>query len=187
METDTEQTQQVDARLVEALYKAVAEAHRLSAFRDNVSSNIIKNVSVGSDSYTSAIAAAILSIGGQHAPIHQTMQILEQDTPWNKVENILDQHHLVPGWGNGFVKGKEDPLWEPVDLALKPFTDLYIKIWNVTDTLHDLGKFVYPNPSCYTAALALLMGIPKESAAVLFISFRLPSWTEIWNKSKLGT
>jgi citrate synthase len=87
---------------------------------------------------------------------------------------LLDKRR-VPGWGNAFVKGRPDPIWTPVEERL-PIAQR-AQIERVTLTLHAHGKLLFPNPSCFTAAVALTMRLPREITPYLLICGRLGTWT----------
>ena len=74
--------------------------------------------------FTKAAAAALCTLGGLHAPIVQTYEILEADryiiddriavatyTHWM---TAWDGKSKIPGWGSCFNKGKPDPYVETV-------------------------------------------------------------------------
>lgn len=161
----------------EQLLAALFEAHHKVCFRDNISSATIVNAMTGSGSYVQAVAAAILTLGGLHAPIVQTMRLLELYDPASEASAMLKRGQLVPGWGGSFQKDGPDPVWQPVE-ALLP-VPMRQKLDSVTQALHAAGKRIYPNPSAYTAATAILLDIPEQLATSLLIRGRLSGWTEI--------
>ena len=164
----------------DSLQLALSKAHDISARRQNMSTVAMVNAAIGSGSYANGIAAACLSVGGVHAPLAESMALLSLDDPVAKVKQLLAAGSRVPGWGNSFIKGKPDPDWLEVDRMLAAdWPDLYSKIADVTKFLHKNGKQVFPNPSTYTAAVALLVGMQPKLAAYLFIAGRLRAWTEI--------
>ncbi len=154
-----------DEKLLALLFKA----HEESTFRNNVSSVVLQNVVAGSGKYTNALASAILSLGGMHAPFEEIYDVLSSGAP---------SVGIVPGWGNSFIKGVPDLAWAEVDAQIAAMDmGLHEHITSITDVLHARGKLVFPNPGCYTAAVAIILGIPKQIAAYLFISARLSPWT----------
>lgn len=156
------------------------EAHHLSAFRQNVSTQVVQLVAAGSNDYTKAISAAISSVGGRHAPLSATMNLLQSVNPDAMVKRLLKDGLLVPGWGSSFNKGEADPLWADVDSILSlNYFDLYQTIQTITRALHSAGKNIQPNPSTYTSACALALGIPAKVAPFIFITGRLSAWSEI--------
>lgn len=156
---------------------AVFAAHNASCDRPNVSSTAVVNAAVGSGDYTKAMATAILSIGGLHAPLAETINLLKMDDPAAGVRKCLENGWRVPGWGNSFEKGHPDPLWADFEKLLFADAGWNIKFNAITKTLHDAGKDIYPNPSAYTAACAISIGLPDNLAPYLFIAGRLSAWT----------
>ncbi len=155
-----------ESKLLALLFKA----HEESSFRNNVSSVVLQQVAGGSGSYTNGIAAAILSLGGVHAPLEDIHEVL--------TDEVLPTAGIVPGWGNSFIKGVPDSAWAEVGAQISVMApNLALRITSITDALYARGKLVFPNPGCYTAAVAIILGIPKQIAAYLFISARLSPWT----------
>jgi citrate synthase len=162
------------------LWQALMEAHHQSAYRPNVSSQVVKLVAVGSGDYGKAISAAVSSIGSFHAPLMQTMALLTSTAPDILVQNLLQEGKVIPGWGSSFVKGDQDPLWDTVDgILAEKYPEIYSVIDLVTRTLHNNGKKIYPNPSTYTAACALVFRMTPGVAPFLFVSGRLAAWSQI--------
>lgn len=168
------------------LLDAVLVAHARSASRGNLSGQVAEAAAIGSGSYTQAICAAMLTTGGVHAPLAQTMHILEKPE-WaaERARQLLEKGRKVPGWGNSFIKGRKDDLWIPVDEILdREFEKLSSGILRVTWLLHERKKMIFPNPSAYTAATALALGIPPQLAPWIFFRGRLDAWTEMIAKRK---
>ncbi len=156
------------------LYRALFKAHALSAQRENASSYAVLNAYSGSGDYAQAIAAALMTLGGNHAPLAETHDFLS----WQYPERFLGG--VIPGWGNSFVKGEEDEIWDEVKAILvENWPIIAHKLQAVTDALHARGKIIFPNPSAYTAACALALGCPREVLPFLFIASRLPAWSTI--------
>lgn len=165
------------------LMAVLGTAHAASARRNNASSHAVRNAAAGSGSYTCAIAAALLTLGRLHGPLTATQQLLESGYAAAIAAEVLDRGERVPGWGNSFVKDGEDPDWLPVRECLAEIAcGLVVRIDSVTTVLHGRGKRVFPNPSAYTAASAIMLGIPAEASAYLFVSMRLEVWTELFLK-----
>lgn len=164
----------------EYLLNALVEAHLQSSFRMNPSSCAVANSAAGSQDLVKAFAAGLLTLGEKHGPIEQTYRFLSLQCPDTIVSRILKDGEKVPGWGNSFVKGKPDPLWEKVDKILHAYQPpLAGKLDDVTTELHEQGKKIYPNPSAYTAAAAMALGLEAKSAIYLFVSARLDAWAKI--------
>lgn len=165
------------------LLSLVFAAHAASVARDNVSSVTLLHAFAGSGSYTSALAAALCTLGGIHAPIGETWDLLNHEEPAVIATGMLEFDAKIPGWGNSFVKGKRDSLWSAVELQLT--AEMGHVLEDITDILHQRGKNLYPNPSAYTAAAALIVGMPRHIAPFLFVAGRLSAWTERLLKTEL--
>lgn len=163
-----------------ALLTLLFAAHDESARRDNASTVAMLHAGVGSGRYMNGIAAALLSIGGVHAPLAESMALLAADDPTGEAKRLMNAGFKVPGWGNSFHRGKPDPAWVPLDdLLWKLFPDYADRIAGITKMLHKAGKNVFPNPSIYTAATALIIGLSPVFAPYLFVRGRLDAWSEI--------
>jgi citrate synthase len=163
-----------------ALIDAVFLAHNDSAFRDNASSVAVGTNARFSDDLSKSIVAGLMSLGDKHAPIEKTYYFLLLDNPAHEVFRILKHNNRVPGWGGTFQKDEPDPIWENVREVLASFyRDTWEKLESVTDELHKHGKKIYANPSAYTAAAAIVLGLKPKLASYLFIMGRLTAWTQI--------
>lgn len=165
--------------LIELLYKAHSDAVN----RQNISSVIVANAALGSGRYASAISSATASIGGVHAPIEETIDAIESAMDGrgrNYVTSKIGDGEKVAGWGNSFHKGGIEPEWMGLMEAIeKTRPDIAGALESITCALHDAGKIVFPNPSAFTAAVAIIIGLPRNVAAMLFIAARLSGWTKI--------
>ncbi len=163
------------------LLETLDAAHAASARRENVSTAFVAGVARAGGSYANAIAAALMSLGGLHGPLQATQDLLEHDEPVEEARSMLDAGKRVPGWGSSFVRHDHDPLWNPVrDELERQSPEMARRILTVTALLHERGKIIYPNPSAYTAACAILMGLPAAACASLFVRARLTAWTKIY-------
>jgi len=159
----------------ERLLDAVLSAHDRSASRNNVSSVNVLNTTHGTGDYCKSIATGLLSIGGLHGPLEQTINYILNPDLGCLVKG------KVPGWGNSFVKNGPDPIWSEVDSILfQDWPDLFYKLAHITKQLKIAGKNVFPNPSAYTAVTAIALGIPANCAVWVFISGRLDAWSKIF-------
>lgn len=159
------------------LLEAVFRAHHESAFRDNPSSVAFKLAFESSDSFTQAMIAALSTLGGVHAPLAQTYDLLSHKSPGEAAYRMVKAGKKVPGWGTSF---KNDGIWSPVESVLREeFRERWDTLQSVTKVLHDFGKPVEPNPSAFTAITAIELGLPKELAVWIFISGRLDAWASL--------
>lgn len=164
----------------ERLLLKIFDAHLQSSLRDNASSAAVANAAASSGDMVKAIAAGLMTLGGRHAPLEHTFHFLSQPDPAGHVEEILKRNLPVPGWGGTFQKLLPDPLWNDADATLKEFRpDLAKKLEDVTQALAAHGRTIHPNPSAYTAALAIALDMRAETAVYLFIAARLDTWARI--------
>jgi citrate synthase len=165
------------------LLQLTLEAHAASAFRSNASSVALCNAAIASHDFTKALTGALATLGGVHAPLADTYVLLSS-SEFDAPERILLSGRKVPGWGNSFVKGAPDPIWEPVAAHLERINPtLAERLHNVTDMLRAVGKRLYPNPSAYTAAVAITLGIPAHLTPWLFVQGRLLSWSHLFHQA----
>lgn len=161
------------------LFTVVEAAHAASALRGNMSHHALVLAAMGSHDYTKAIAAALMTLGGTHAPLLCTYDFLALSDPAAEASDLLEEGQFIPGWGNGFIKGDHDPIWQDVRAILEAqYPAWFATIEDVTDVLHGHGKRIFPNPSCYTAVAALITGMPREIVPVILIRGRLQAWTD---------
>lgn len=160
------------------LMDAVLKAHHESALRGNCSHHALGLAAFGSGDYFKAMAAALLTLGGLHAPLFATYDLLSAPDALERVKRALAEHRRVPGWGNHFAKDAIDPVWADCGMLLElGWPQLARTIQDITDTLHVAGKRIYPNPSCYTAAAALALEIPRNEIGAILVRGRLAAWT----------
>lgn len=175
----------LDSREQELL-DLVLEAHAQSAQRDNISTTAVLQCAAGNGTYTNSIAAGLLTLGGMHAPLEQSYELLSSEYAVEGAKLMLADGVRIPGWGNSFYKGEPDALWSQVAAWVEVNRpDLHTRISEVTAFLHGQGKDIYPNPSTYTAAAAIALGIPAKCAAFLFLQGRLLSWSQIFMKGAI--
>lgn len=171
-----EELSTVEQRLVDRLF----EAHAKCVDRENCSTMALIQAAGGSRSLTQSYIAALATLGEVHGPIEGAYDVLYQ-TPSGAVRCLSLGH--VPGWGNSFIKGRIDDAFLPVDNCIEanwPRHHSWIR--EITDTLHARGKKVFPNPAAYTATTALILGMPRHLAPMLFVQARLEAWAEVFNR-----
>lgn len=168
--------------MTDALVHELYKAHAAVALRGNPSHQALVLSAMGTGDYFKAIASAILMLGGIHGPLTQTYDLLALDCPLDEVAHRLNRGIRIPGWGNGFVKDGIEPAFLPVAEELfKANPEICKKIEAITTYIHgyDDGRLkIYPNPSCFTAATAITVGLPREAVGVLALQGRLMVWTE---------
>jgi citrate synthase len=162
------------------LLNELLDAHYQSCFRDNASSVGVAIAADASGELGKAITSGISTMGARHAPVVETVRFLSLEYPSGQVGSMLKRSQKVPGWGGTFQKDKPDPLWTAVDELIEDCqVGLYLKMAAVTDELKQHDKLLFPNPSAYTACVAIALGMPAELAPYLFIYGRLSGWAEI--------
>lgn len=163
------------------LFKQLLSAHHQSCFRENASSTAVAIAADASGSLSKAVIAGIATTGDKHAPVEKTTRFLLLENPAREVDSILKRGGKVPGWGGTYQKGKPDPLWAQVDTLIKTDSPvLYSKLLAVTNQfIIQHNKSLYPNPSAYTACVAIHLGMSPKLAPYLFISGRIAGWTQV--------
>lgn len=165
--------------LLDRLY----EAHAQSAFRENCSTQALCVAAAGSRSLPQSLIAALSTLGERHAPLVATYELLSDSDPVGIASFMLANGQKVPGWGNSFYKGP-DPLWVPVMQVLdEHFIHMAAKLTSISAVFYSRGKPLQPNPSAFTAATAIILGMPKELSPWLFISARLTPWCHLFQNS----
>jgi len=156
------------------LLQLCLEAHAKAAlFNQNPSSMMVAECARGSMNFTNALMGGLLAVGGVHAPLVETWNVLVGN--WD-VDNIIKNGGLVPGWGSSF-DGKE---WEPVAACLNlHWPDIMRNIDLVTGKLETAGKTVKPNASTWTAAVGIALQMPPILLPWLFVTGRLDAWSII--------
>jgi citrate synthase len=108
------------------------------------------------------------------------MALLSNEDAVGAAASLINAGMRVPGWGNSFIKDGPDSGWAEVDrVLLEHYLETHAKIVGVTEFLHARRKKIFPNPSIYTAATALILGLPPVLAPYLFIAGRLNAWTDL--------
>ena len=158
--------------------QALANMHRSLARRENASSMMVASMAQLGRPLFESIAAALLTLGGTHAPITQTRRLLDVDNRFREIDSILENGGKVPGFGSAFYKGEPDPEVEVVMATLRPatrslITRLGYHIYAMT------VKQLYPNAAMATAAVAMDRGLSAIDAPRLIIEGRLPVWVSI--------
>lgn len=161
--------------LLQALYKAHAEV----AIRGNPSHQALILAAQGSRNYFNALTAAFATYGGLHGPLGATYDLLVRDDPCHEIQIRLEVGLKIPGYGNSFYKDGIEPAFLPVEEELRKVNPVLAgKIDLMTEFIHGMGKKIYPNPSTFTCAVALVEGVPKEAVGFLVVQARLLVWTK---------
>lgn len=164
-----------------ALLEAVFKAHFQSTFRQNPSALAVQLVAQASGDYAQSIAAALMTGGGRHGPLEAAYDLLSHPNPAAHTQSLLEAGSTIPGWGSSFSKGAPDPIWAKPHTLIQDFP--VAKIIGEVQAMMD-RKHVYPNPSCYTAATAITLGIPRECTPWIAVAARLAPWSLIFMHSR---
>lgn len=172
-----------EARLVAALYSA----HSQCVFRPNCSTAACQQAAGGSRSLPQSIIAALACLGDMHGPIEEAYDELQRDGIMDSLAPFVTRITKVAGWGNSFIKGQIDPAFVPVDQCLEAnFPRTHSRIKEITNSLHARGKHIFPNPACYSAATALILGMPRHLSPLLFIQARVEAWASVFHHTVLS-
>lgn len=159
------------------------EAHRKAALRDSSSTVILKAAfdSNGGDLIKS-ITAAMMTLGGLHAPIKHVYSMLNKMNSPNGDYFCYKKLDPIPGFGSSFVSTK-DPILEDLNdhiFASNKYSRIHEYKRKIESHLFETkNKSIYPNIAFYTAAYALV-----EEKSILFcesilLEARMPVWIEI--------
>lgn len=168
------------------LLDELMHVHSRLASRENFSSLLVGQCASVEKDYISSLAATLLTLGGVHGPTEQVVNFLEDDNKGNDwVTSQIERSLLVPGWGSDFYKREPDPTFVLLSSYLcEDNPRVWAKIERTTSHFHALGKKLFPNAACYTAAVAITEGIPAEVSPYLLIKGRLEAWTAIYLRNK---
>jgi len=159
------------------LFAAVKLAHAQSVFRQNPSSVAFQVAWLGSGDLGKSLTAALATLGGKHAPLAETYELLASRNPIVAVRELLFANRKVPGWGTSF---KDDEFWRPVAKLLETdFPERHAALREITAELHKHNILIEPNPSAYTASAGMALGLPKHLTAWLFVAGRLDAWCSL--------
>jgi len=159
-------------------------AHTAAAQNPSCSTINAINAFHGSDDIGNAVCAAIMGIGGRHAPVVEIYDTIVSDNPAELVSSIIATGGKVPGFGNSF-ETEPGELWVAVRNQLAVVSPMVAeRVMLLTEAVHFHGLKIFPNPGCYTAACAIALGMPRVVAPLLFIESRLWAWAEICTRTK---
>lgn len=174
----------------EKLEFCLMQTHRKAARRDNASTQVLIGTwQSNGNNLIGAITAALQTFGGRHAPIKNTMKMLEwiYDLPPDGISKevgfwILDMNNIcpngkLPGFGSSFAKGVRDDM-------LYDLWQFFDDRWTVIESrirqeLASAGKNLWPNLAFYTAAAAIELGININFCEHLMIEARIEEWIKI--------
>lgn len=168
----------------EHLLDLVLEAQYKLGMNDNcLSTGVFKANYLATSSMPSAIASAILTLNGLHAPIQDARDVFDFYDEYLIMQDLKDGKKIA-GFGNAFDKDGIDPTWTSVKGYLideffeeyKRLMDLQSMVNYCRKKLKPDCKDIYVNPAMYTAILCSLYNFLRGSELSLFIQARLPCW-----------
>jgi hypothetical protein len=162
----------------------IIEMHYKCAQRENASTSIIKAMAQLSKPFNDAVAAALLSMGGKHAPVREAQICF---TSWRMARDMKDEMAfppVVPGFGSAWFKKQRDPDVETFLNELfnhKDFQHLADDLDVYTNLVRKFtGKDIYPNAAMATSVANIALKRPPELAVGLVIQGRISAWEEIY-------
>jgi citrate synthase len=171
---DNESLTPVEQQLVNLLL----QAHHACTFRENCSTQALLQAGGGSGHLVNGLIAALATLGETHGPVQDAYEVLERGS--------MNPAVRTAGWGNSFVRGKPDPALNVVNNFLgEHWPQIAGTIDIITEQLHAAGKKVFPNPGCYTAAVAMAIGMPAYLAPLLFVEGRMLAWAMLFHQQKI--
>ena len=152
-------------------------AQALCTFRDNTSTQVLKLTADSTQDIYKSFSAALNTMGDKHAPIEKIYNFLQD-------YKVGDPITYCPGWGSSFVKCQHDQNFANfIDCLYEVNPDISYKINSITSELHFQGKNLYPNPGCWTAAIAITLGMPAKLSPFLIIGARLEAWGYLFQEA----
>ena len=168
------------------LLDLVLEAHRILGMNDNcLSTGAFINCYKATGSMPSAIASAVLTLNGLHAPIQQARDVYEYYDEEMINRDILEGRKIA-GFGNAFHKDSIDPVWLSVQqYMISEFFQEYRRLMDLQDWVNYIrrkykpdAKDIFINPAMWTAVVCGMYNFDRGSELSLFIMARLPTWIE---------
>lgn len=178
--------------LLQKLYDAHSNAAGLNA--GNISSSTAMIVYDGSRNPIQALSAAILSIGGKHAPVTQCRNLIaawdrDNNSVRNELTAIIQSGNKVPGLGNSFFKDSIDPSFQAVYECYVQHAGKDNPIDRIVGACNYVlsevkGKEVklYPNAALITAAVSQYLNMPIFYEISIFIEARMPVWLNMMSR-----
>ena len=173
---------------MEHLLEDLKYLHSQLAARDCASTTLIKSMALLGKPFEESCAAAMMTLGGLHAPITQTQRLWKfGKNPWlgylADFESDVLPHgpfrSKIPGWGSAWYKAEPDPLLQSFE-SLLPAEVVDRLAQRTTDVQLATGKVIFPNAASYTAIVADILGFTPETAPVLVVMGRALAWAHIY-------
>ena len=162
---------------------AIVHMHHQCAMRDNASSQIVKAMAQLGKPINDAFAAALLTMGGKHAPIAQAQRYFNRF----RMEDIPDLPPIVPGFGSAWYRGEKDPLIDAFLNEIVYATDESPEIVNDLDVYTEYvrkhtGKNIYPNAAMATAVANIALKRDSCLGMGLVIQGRITAWEILYSQ-----
>lgn len=177
--------QNFDSHQLELIDLCLSAHQRAATSNHNISLVCSLTAFSGSDNPVGAVAAGLLSIGGDHGPITKARMMLnifkkavnDRGHGDSFMEEALEVGK-IPGLGNSFHKNQIAPEFQHTYAKLKEmgeaeYLDSYVKSANSF-----LKKSLYPNAALITAQVANVIGMPSPMENWFFITGRSLAWLE---------
>lgn len=163
------------------LRACLKEGHSKATNRPNASTQFLLGAyQMNNNNVIQSCISALGTMGGLHAPVQSCCHLLYAKEFAESCKRMIAAKMRVPGYGNSFIKGGPDPVWEDTDEELRTIApDMHRKIHDGKDILINSGKSVHPNAAIYTAAYAVLASIPPTVAPILVLEFRSSAWRQL--------
>lgn len=167
----------------------LVEMHTKMAYRNNASSTLITSMGQLGKPLSTALAAGLLTLDSIHAPIADTVTLVQHwlsnkcdENPFANEKFWERYPNKVPGYGSAWYKGKPDPVVEEFFNYLDP--DLLGVAEKLTEGVqHYTERKIYPNAAMATAWAAIEMEIPAHEAMSLVIQGRISAWCDLYAKN----
>lgn len=169
--------------MMDKIETAIITLHHQCALRDNASSAIVKAMAQLGKPINDAFAAALLTMGGKHAPIAQAQRYFTRF----RMEDVPDLPLIVPGFGSAWYRGEVDPLIDAFLNEIVYATDESAEIVNDLDVYVEYvrkhtGKNIYPNAAMATAVANIAMKRDPCLGMGLVIQGRVAAWEIIYSQ-----
>ena len=164
------------------------EMHAGLALRPNASSTTMANMAALGKPLPESLAAALLTLGGLHAPIERACGSWNSslDTFQGNVDFNQKWERKSPGFGSSFEPGQADPFLSSFDQYL-PAPTLEKMAERTAYVQKAFDRPLFPNAAMYTAVFADILGLRPTAAMGIVITGRTPVLIHIWTASYDGT
>ena len=160
----------------------IIKMHHECAMRNNASSEVIKAMAQLGKEFGDAVAAALLTTGGIHAPVKEAQ---EEFSIFRNNDRLSEDIDKVPGFGSAWYKNQPDPVIEDFFNTLPDTCDegaeLVATVEEYTDAVQRMyERFIYPNAGLATAVANIALKRPSNMAMGLVIQGRISAWEELY-------